>query len=34
MAMTQSLEQYGLVVNLAGLGSHVPVIERNIQEVK
>jgi hypothetical protein len=32
--MTQELNQRGIVVNPAGPGSHVPVIERKIQEVK
>jgi hypothetical protein len=34
IAMTQVLNQRGIVVNPAGPGSHVPVIERKIQEVK
>ena len=34
IAMTQLLNQRGIVVNPAGPGSHVPVIERKIQEVK
>jgi hypothetical protein len=32
--MTQQLNQRGIVVNPAGPGTHVPVIERKIQEVK
>ena len=32
--MTQALNQRGIVVNPSGPGSHVPVIERKIQEVK
>ena len=33
-SMTQELNQRGIVVNPAGPGSHVPVIERKIQEVR
>ena len=32
--MTQSHNQRGIVVNLAGSGSHVPTIERKIQVIQ
>jgi hypothetical protein len=34
MSMTSSLNEKGILVNPAGAGSHVPIIERKIQEVK